>query len=292
MSTATGIACTELSNDEYHSHAAIGASMLETFRESRRLYEARYVTKTLPAPPPSPAMELGTAIHLRLLEPERYRASLAEPYPELAPDGKKWLRRQGSDHERWWADEVAKREGKLALEQATIDQIEAIAASVLAKPWAKSLLASDGRPEYSIFWTDEETGLPLKCRVDWFRPIISIDLKTTGNATPERFVKQCVSLGYHRKRSHYLAGIRALTGDKRARMVHVAVATDPPYPAGGYDLVDRDRMTGKSLGDLEWRYTLRQLQHCLDTGDFSDPWELEILTLEYPAWAYTQQSYH
>ena len=290
--TPVGIPCPDLSNEDYHADTgAFSASALEDFRDSRRLFEARYITKTLPPKAATPAMELGTCVHLRILEPERYFATLAEPFPEEAPDGKKWLRRKGSDHERWWAEEEAKRAGKLALEQSEIDRIEAIAQSVLAKPWAKALLARDGQPEFSIFWADEETGLPLKCRVDWFRPIVSVDLKTTSDATPAKFVRRCVDLGYHRKRAHYLAGIRAYTADKRARMVHMAVSTDAPYSAGAYELGDIDRTTNASLGLMEWRHILRSLKHCLDTGDFSDPWEREVLTLEYPTYAFMQQSY-
>lgn len=291
MSEATGLTCAELSNEDYHADPAIGASMLEDFRESRRLYEGRYVLKTIPPRECSPAMQLGTWIHLRLLEVEKYYDSLADPLPDVAPDGKKWLRRKDSDHEKWWAEELEKRAGKIAIDQDTRNLIEAVAASVLAKPWAKPLMTDTGQPEYSIFWTDEETGLNLKCRVDWFRPIVSIDFKTTENASPARFVKQCVQLGYHRKRAHYLAGIRAFTGDSRARMVHLAVGTSPPYSAGAYEIGDTDRYLNASLGLMEWRYTLKCLKHSLDTGDFSDSWEREIMVLEYPAYAFTQSAY-
>lgn len=292
MSDCIGKTCTELPAEEYHAHPAIGSSQLEDFRESRRLYEGRYILKTIPRRAPSPAMQLGTWIHTRLLEPDKYFADLAEPMPEVAPDGKKWLKRKGSDHEKWWADELAKREGKIAIDEDTRQLIEDVAASVLAKPWAKPLLSEDGEPEYSIFWTDEETGLQLKCRVDWFRPIVSIDLKTTECASPAKFVKTCVALGYHRKRAHYLAGIRALTGDKRSRMVHLAVGTTPPYSAGAYELGDTDRYTNSSLGLMEWRHDLKCLARCLEANDFSETWEREILTIEYPAYAFTQGSYY
>lgn len=90
--TPVGIPCPDLSNEDYHADTgAFSASALEDFRDSRRLFEARYITKTLPPKAATPAMELGTCVHLRILEPERYFATLAEPFPEEAPDGKKWL---------------------------------------------------------------------------------------------------------------------------------------------------------------------------------------------------------
>jgi hypothetical protein len=292
MSEAVGFTCAELPAEQYHADQAIGASMLEDFRESRRLYEGRYITKTIPPREPSAAMEMGTWIHARILEPDRYFENLGDPLPDVAPDGKKWLRRKGSDHEKWWAEEVEKRAGRLGIDLETREQIEAIALSVLSKPWAKPLLAGTGEPEYSIFWTDDETGLRLKCRVDWFRPIISIDLKTTGNASPAQFVKTCVSLGYHRKRAHYLAGIKEFTNDSRAKMVHLAVATTPPYSAGAYEIGDTDSRMNASLGLMEWRYDLRSLARCIQANDFSETWEREIMVLEYPAYAFTQSAYY
>lgn len=286
---AVGIACCQLSNANYHADEAIGASMLEDFRQSRRLYEGRYITKTIPPREVTPAMELGTWIHTRLLEPEQYFATLADPLPEEAPDGKKWLRRKGSDHERWWADELAKREGKIAIDKYTRAKIEDIAASVLSKKWAA--LLQNGQPEYSIFWTDTETGLPCKCRVDWFSAR-SVDLKTTERPWPAAFVRTAVDLGYHRKRAHYLAGIRALTCESDPPLLHIAVGTVPPYSAGAYNLGDYDSRMNAPLGAIERRHTLNELALCCESGDFSDPWESAIMDVELPAYAFTQQQYH
>lgn len=281
----------EITAEAYHADPAISSGALEDFRQSRRLYEGRYITGTVPKQLPTPAMLLGTYVHMRILEPDRFYSLLAEPLPELAPDGKKWLRRKDSDHEKWWAEEQAKREGKLALEEWEIERIEAIAKSVLSKRWARSLLSGEGQSEFSIFWTDPETGLRLRCLVDWFRELVSIDLKTTGDSSPEQFVKRCVSLGYHRKRAHYLAGLQAFTGQKESHLIHIAVATEPPYSAGAYELIDIDRYTNRSLGHMEWRHTLRTLARCLESGDFSDAWETEILSIELPPYAFSQSLY-
>lgn len=274
--------------EEYHAHPAISAGKVEDFLESRRLFEGRYVTKTIPPKVPTPAMLLGTYIHLRILEPDRFNESLAEPYPETAPDGKNWLRRKGSDHEKWWADEVAKRVGKLALEQHEIDYINAIAESVLSKRWAAQLLRGQGEAEYSIFWTDAETGLELRCLVDWFSSI-PIDIKSTGNASPSEFAKTCVRMGYHRKRQHYLAGIEAITNEPPL-MVHIAVSTEPPFAAGAYDIQDIDR-DGRSLGKRQWRRALKQIAECFESGDWSDPWEHEVFSLGLPAFAFSEDQY-
>lgn len=290
MSQATGLTCTELSNEDYHADAAIGASMLEDFRESRRLYEGRYVLKTIPPRECSPAMQLGTWFHTRILEPNRYFDSLADPLPDVAPDGKNWYRRKGSDHEKWWAEELEKRHGKIAISESTRQQIESMAASLLAKRWARRLLEGNGQCEYSIFWNDPETGLNCKLRCDWLSSI-SLDIKTTERPQPSAFVRTAVEYGYHRKRSHYLAGIQAYTSEKEPMLLHLAVGSVAPYTAGAYELGDTDRYLNRSLGFMEWRHTLRTLAKCIETGDFADAWEMEVMRLDYPAYAFTQSQY-
>lgn len=277
----------DISAEEYHADSAIGASMVEDFLESHRLYEGRYITHTIAPKEATPAMKLGTLVHMRILEPDRYRESLAEPYPDVAPDGKKWLRRKDSDHEKWWQEEVAKRDGKVALEQLEIDRIEAIAESVLSRKWARQLLGETGEPEYSIFWTDSETGLRCKCRIDWFDRL-SLDLKTTADASPAAFARKSVQLGYHRKKSHYVDGLRELTG--RTTLLHIAVSTEPPYACGAYEICDLDR-NRKSLGERQRRRALNEIAECTRTGDWSDSWEHEIIALDLPGCAFSEDSY-
>lgn len=288
---ATGFTCEQLPAERYHAHEAIGASMLEDFRKSRRLFEARYVTKAIAAKEPTPAMELGTLIHLRILEPQRYERDLAPPAPDVAPDGKKWLRRKGSDHERWWEEYEESVAGKIIADNETRAMVEAIAKSVYAKPWAERLLRGDGKAEFSIFWTDAETGLPLKCRVDWFAAI-SVDLKSTNNPAPAAYARSLVGLGYARKLAHYRAGISAFTG-KDAEFLHIAIGTEVPFPCGCYEIDDRDYYDSRTprLGEQQWRRTLKELAECVETGDFSDPFERQILELKLPNYAFTEDQW-
>lgn len=289
---AVGLTCHELPADEYHADDAIGASMLEDFYKSRRLYEGRYVTKTVPRKSPTPAMELGTLIHMRLLEPDRYHELLAPPAPELAPDGKKWLRRKDSDHEKWWAEYEQSVAGKISIDEETIKLIEGVTQSVLSRRWASRLLRSDGQREYSIFWTDKETGLNLKIRVDWFSAIC-LDLKTTADPSPVKYSKTLVGLGYHRKLAHYRAGISEYTGEE-AIFIHIAVGTESPFPCGAYEIDDRNYFDVRTprLGEKQWRQLLRDLAKCYETGDWSDPFEREICELKLPSFAFSESAYH
>lgn len=281
------IARPEMSAKEYHEHKAIGASMLETFRKSRRKYHARHVAKDADAFTPTNAMDDGTLVHCLLLEPEKYESLLAPPPPEKAPDGKKWLRRAGSDHEKWWDEYLETTEGKIVADEERRKRIENAVASIMRNKRATMLLSQDGQPEHSAFWIDEETGLECKCRYDWFAPI-SVDVKTSADPAPEPYAKTIVNLGYHRKWAHYRAGLQALTGQNK--FVHIVVGSQDPHLVGNYDIDDRDR-DGIRLGEVQRRRTLRQLAACYESGDWREPWEKQITKLRLPGWAFTSDDY-
>lgn len=41
----------------------------------------------------------------------------------------------------------------------------------------------DGKPQVSVLWTDEETGVPMKARYDYLKPGLIVDLKTFSNGS-------------------------------------------------------------------------------------------------------------
>jgi len=277
----TGLTNEQLLADDYHADPAIGASMIEDFYRSRRLFEGRYVTKKIPPKKRTAAMELGTLVHMRVLEPTRYGAEVIVASAD-APDRRS---------RNYWADLEEQNEGKHIITHATGCEVEAIAESVLSKRWARRLLASDGQPEFSIFWTDQETGLNLKCRVDWFAGIC-LDLKTTADPSPANYARTLVNLGYHRKLAHYCAGISAYTGED-ATLLHIAAGTEPPYACGAYEIDDRDMWDHRtpSLGQKQWRQILRDLAECYATNDWSDPFEREIVSLRLPQFAFSESQW-
>ena len=72
--------------------------------------------------------------------------------------------------------------------------------------------------------------------------------------------------------------------------MHIVVSTEPPFASGAYDLCDKGR-DGKSLGEKQWRRAITEIAKCYESGDWSDPWEREIISLELPAFAFSEDSY-
>lgn len=274
---------------EYHAHPAHGSSMLETFRESRRLFHATYVAKTMPVRVASPAMEFGTMVHTLLFEPSKFAETVADPFPEVAPDGKKWLRREGSAHAQWWAEEVEKRAGKICCDQETLDRVANVVLAIKQNQYAAKALAQDGKTEYSVFWRDKETGLECKCRFDFFAAV-TLDLKTTADADPRAYVRTIQRFGYHRKWAHYKAGLNAING-RQTPFVHIAAESDGFFRVGCFELDDRDK-NGFALGVAQRRRTLYELAECYESDDWREPWEKEIVKLELPASAFYEDQFN
>jgi exodeoxyribonuclease VIII len=83
-------------------------------------------------------------------------------------------------------------------------------------------------------------GKATKARFDGLASGYVIDLKTTSDASPERFARSCVTFGYNAQAAHYLdvareVGVRA-GGLHVERFVLIAVETQAPYSVACYTL--------------------------------------------------------
>ena len=73
------------------------------------------------------------------------------------------------------------------------------------------------KPEVSMFWVDEKTGVPCRIRMDAISPYHAFDLKTTNNVYDLGY--SFVDYGYYRQAAFYLRGIeivKQLLRDRKA----------------------------------------------------------------------------
>jgi len=158
------------------------------------------------------AMNLGTAIHSAILEPEifdelyvrypnfddfsgkkilkgcddlaEYLASVGEKKTgkkeELIARAKPFL-----DPEKFviWDEMIAdfmedvKTHGKRIINNEDFQTLAGIRASLSKRPAVKEIF-SKGFAEVTLIWRDEETGIMCKCRLDYLRPEAIADVKT------------------------------------------------------------------------------------------------------------------
>lgn len=94
-----------------------------------------------------------------------------------------------------------------------------------SNPTIKALLSGEGYPEVSVFWRDEDTGIMLKARHDFFKVYCSADFKTVYSVRDKDLRRIMHERVYHLQGFHYLESrkqIRRLFIDliKSGREIH------------------------------------------------------------------------
>ena len=267
-------------NADYHADLThVGSSMLSDYATSPALFNALYVAKTLPPDPPTPAMVLGSLVHVLVLQPEK----LVEEYL-IAGD---CTTRRGK---AWDAGLMeAALEFKTLVLPSQVDDARAMADAVKAHPLASTILERAECIEQAIRWTDPTTGLKLKCKADFLvrqegeRPVVlAPDLKTTADLAT--FPSSVAKYGYHRQSRLYANGIaRWYTGgdDTRVDSLWIVVDKTPPHDVR----VFRPSPAMNMQAQIELDVLLERLARSFAT----DTWELPdsniIETVELPRWA-------
>lgn len=151
------------------------------------------------------------------------------------------------------ARDAAYAAGKVPLLASEAEQVDAMAAAVLAHPQAAVLLA-EGKPEQSAFWTDWTTGVDRRARLDWLTvhdngTATMVDLKTTASAEPGAFAKSVFAYGYDIQQQYYIDAVRSLGLADRVRFVFVAVEKAAPHLVGVYELDARAEAIGRQRVD-------------------------------------------
>jgi hypothetical protein len=218
--------------------------------------------------PQSTAFLLGGAIHCLVLEPLTFesRYALCE------------VRRNKRDHAyQEWLDEHGGRE---ALNAEEFAHANGAADAVLSHRVASKIL--DGcRHEEPLTWTDPDTGMACKGRVDAIRPDYLVDLKSARDPSPRLFARAAADHMYHAQLSVYQTGAIATRKiDGSVPPYIIAVAKEPPYDVAVYQLSLEDLAAGRAL----CLRLMRRLEECIA----SDMWPgcaPDLVQLQLPPWA-------
>lgn len=139
----------------------------------------------------------------------------------------------------------AYEQGLIPLLEHENQQVHAMAAALRRDPAAAALFDLDrgGRPEQSLIWRDNITGIMVRARIDWLpdptRPgrMLVGDYKTAADASPAGFARAIAGHGYHIQGAWYLDGVTALgLADQDALFLFVVQEKTPPYLVQIYEL--------------------------------------------------------
>jgi hypothetical protein len=260
------------SRDTFDAYAAIDAvnwSSLKEMRTSPKHYKAalnkpRKDTK---------AMLFGRAAHCAALEPDEF------PRRFVLWDG--GIRR-GADWEQF---RMANR-GRQILDADDYQAALAVRDEVRSHRAAVPYLAA-GEAERTLTWTDAETGLACKGRLDWIstsRPAI-VDLKTARSIDERICQRVMLDLGYHiQLGGAYRSGLIATRPETPPDLpcVLIWVESAPPHDVAVRPLDENAAWNGEQ----EWTRLLKLLVECRRTGKWPGRFPDEG-AIDLPAWFYT-----
>lgn len=196
-----------MNNAEYHASPAVSNSKLSRFLESPRLMNTPR-KKT-------PSLRWGSLVHTIILEPQLVGDTWAV-MPEGLDKGKGAKARE--------EEFLLANEGKEIVSHEEFVQLSNIATAVQEDDEANALLSGEGVNESSYFWTDEATGIDMRCRPDRYRDDgLLVDVKTTSSIEHFSFRRSCWDFGYDRQGAIYIDGIEAVTKRKPRGFAFIAV---------------------------------------------------------------------
>jgi hypothetical protein len=174
------------------------------------------------------ALRFGRAVHaLALGEPEFAKDFIVCPYDDLrSGDGYKW-------NKEWKAKVEAGTETRTLIRAPELTMIEEMTKALRRSPQVSGAFTA-GRPEVSFFHRDEETGVILKARVDWWpddRVLHPVqEFKSALSIDPEELSRDVFARGYHIQAALQIDAIQAVTGE-RVSVAHIVQEKEPPYLA-------------------------------------------------------------
>jgi exodeoxyribonuclease VIII len=281
--------------ETYASIRGVNWSSLKYISVSPRMYRYRLANPE----PRKKSYVIGGAIHCMVLEPEtfadRYVVLDAATIREHAPprsskEGKALV----AEHPEFATSAMTSEEyqaacvalafpGREAISDKQYDTCVAASSAVMEHRVARDLLRA-GIAEESVTWTDPDTGLLCKGRLDYLRPDLIIDLKSSRDPSPAKFERDTVNYGYASQVAFYHDGAMAAKRCTGASLPHIiAVRAKDDFDVACFRLTREAYETGRAI----YRSLLQRLAECT-AADYWPGVAPELRSLELPPWAVTQ----
>lgn len=249
-----------MSNEEYHSQNGISSTAVKSvFKKSLAHWKGEKRRQTA-------AFSMGSAVHALLLEEDR----------DLVIKGPKTRKSKGFT-------ELEENAGpdQIVLTEVEYHVAHRMATETLKNPVCKKALRhKDRQNEVSIFSECERTGLVLKTRPDLYIPSEGAvyDVKTTQDASPIGFAKECWKYSYDIQAAFYIYTCR-MAGISVDKFKFIAVEKAAPY-ASHTHIVSPNLLDNATEN---MHKVLATIKEATDKEDFGTGWG-EYSILELPKW--------
>ena len=205
MSSVTEVS--KLSEQEYRAARGLNYSGMKDLAISPLRFWYLHVNPDAPVIEPTPEMQIGSALHCKVLEPDKFNERYASEISASDFDGclvtmddlRRWLTERGekpkgtrkadvitqvqSVDPGWPIFDVladahyAECKGKVLFGRDDWQRIERMADALMSEPHVRAILGR-GKAEVPYFTTDPESGVLLKSRLDFVSPGLIVDLKS------------------------------------------------------------------------------------------------------------------
>ena len=244
-----------LSNDAYHASNGISKTGLDKVERSPAHFNSNAPFSQ------TRAMEIGSAIHCAILEPDRYNAEYTVA-DSIARNTKEY--------------KSAAKENPLGKEftLTTVESanVSGMRASVENNDEAMKYLSRPGLAELSAFAVDPETQIQLRSRYDWVTDMglswsgnSSVDVKKTQDVRD--FRKSVESYNYHIQEAFYRHVYKLITGEELENFFFLAVEEKPPYTSKMFTLSPQMLEVGR----FYMRKNINLYAECIRSGKWAGP---------------------
>lgn len=266
-----------MTDAEYRAHPALNFSTIKHgLRSLAHMQHARTAQQE-----ETPSMRLGTALHVAALQRSRWSELVA-----VAPDVDKRTK-AGKDE---WAAFVAESAGKTVITTEQEAEVKAMYRALMTHPKASALLKSKGDRETVSLWTDKQTGLVCKAKIDlYLSGGLALDLKTTTDASIEAFSSTIYKYSYHMQAAFYSDGYRVNDGASTP-FIWIAIENTAPYAVAVYTpdtpTIQRGRDAYRRVLDA---YAKAVAGGC-ETSGYWPCYSPDIEPISLPAWAMKRET--
>jgi hypothetical protein len=260
-------------NEEYHADkTAIGSSSLRQMLKSPATYW-HYLNAT--EKEQTASMELGSLVHMAILEPELFHRSCVR-----MPDFGDQRTKINKEKKEEFMNHLSNL--SIPVKHEDYETVLGIVASVGRHEGARHIL-KQGQAEVSGYYEDPTTGLLCKIRPDFLNLELMalVDVKTTSSSCEaEAFSRTIWKYRYDVQIAHYTQGVKQITGNDVVYPCFLVVETKPPYEVSVF--IADEEMIKKGLQD--YRNCLDKIKVCRDTNTWPQ-YQTQIEPIALPQWA-------
>lgn len=242
----------DISNEVYHGSEGISRSGIMLFRKTPKHFWNIYLNPLASPKRSTPAMEFGSALHMYILEPEKFH----EEYYLMEPNSHHGSSKLGKEFK---ANQIELSNGRQIIDQEDYDELFKIRESVWQSSDVREVIEG-AKYEQSIYWKDKETGLLCKARPDIWQEHFIADIKSTCDASEHSFRRDFYENGGHVQMAMIQEGIKEVTGYDMNYFIALAFEKTAPYAEAIYPLDESLLEKGKQ----EFHETLRKMADCFE----------------------------